>query len=848
MSHSYTFFIHGISCVSCCNTLETALRANLHDAFQSVYVDLTMSNPKKVTITINKQSPTHPERKHQLAQLIEKAGFHCEKEQATEKEALPHTSSWFQKAYDSLKSTMQSHWFLGAVGLTLGIGVLIICLVFPHLSLAAMAAVGATSTLFTLLLGTNSYMDAWNKLTKSKTLTMDSLFSISTLASLAVSVSAFFIPWLPMMFEAGLLIYGFRHIGLAIEETLKQKITPKLFQDRTPKKVIHITPDGKQEVELKSIQAHDVIEIQGGMLIPLDGFCLKETLVYDTIITGRTIARSYKKQERLLAGMRLAENEPPIELHVQKNKDASYLSRLDETISKALIEKAPLEIKYKTLLAYFIPAILGLAILSGLIVGFFFPAALAIQCAVSVLISACPCTLGLIVPLAVKVGMHKASESGMHFKSAEILQQAEQIDHVVFDLNGTLTTGVPQVKKMVIVQSDTISQDEFLQICASLENTTTNSIGKAVYAFAKANGVKDFHNTTPIKSQHNGVIQTVNGKEFAIGNQTLMQQLKINTQGINQSILQAGDSIVFVAKEQLLWGYFIMEDRLRKGAKLAVDSLKEMGKTIHLCTGADEQTAMRYAKALGIQHVQANCVAASLNENDNAKPHYIQLLKQKGHKVAMIGDAGNDAAALTTSNLGVAILSQNSDELTQEHAGVVVKNRSLQSLASIFTVSSQTMRNIKQNLAFSFGYNIAAILLSGGLLLSIGLTLTPGVGAALMAIQACLILLNVYSFAQKPLAQNSTKTNMTEHTKHQVPSRANNQCSLSAQNSPLPPEQNINLCCDSSKKNTSRSPSHRKDVGVTQRTQRATTFWKPDAADKTRSIVAQEEPLSLGLR
>lgn len=781
MSKPYVFYISGMSCVSCSNGIESFLKASGPIDIKSFHVDFTSADPKKTTVILNEIEYTD-ENQHQamwlkLHDLIDTIGYQCEhyeypafKEQLTPEITNPKTELTSNSAEDTSsylvrigKKILTSHWFLGALGCITGIGLLVLSLTLGSLPLIAMIPIAGLSVLLTVTLGARSYYDAWKKLVNAQTLTMDTLFAISTLSVLVVSLTAFFIPWLPMMFEAGLLIYGFRHIGIAIEETIKEKINSAQFQDRAPRQVKLLTPEGIVKSPLEEIKPEDTLIIHPGELIPLDGYCNNDSIIYNTIITGAILPRHFRKNEKVLAGMRLSEDAPILNLRVSRPARQSYLVRLDEGISQSINEKAPLEINTGQLLSYFIPTVITLAVASGIIIGIFFPAALAIQCAISVLVSACPCTLGLIIPLAVKTGIHKAAEHGVQFKNSKILQEAEQIDTIVFDLNGTLTTGIPVVKNCSVFENTGYSLNQFLSICSALEAQSVHPVGKSIHSFSKQNNSQDVTVSKPNDSHHSGVFGVINDKDYTIGSRSLMNEIGISTSSIEQSLeLEAGDSLVFLAEENKLIGYIIITDPLRKDAIKTIKTLKEMGKEIHLCTGADEKTALRYAKALGINKIYADSVATELEHGDRSKPAYIELLKTKGHKVAMVGDAANDAQALAASDLGIAVLSQDSDELTQKHAGAVIHNGTLLPIISTFAISEQTVTNIKQNLIFSLGYNLAAVLVAGGLLITIGITLNPAVGVALMAIQASLILLNVYRF--KVQALNHVQENTINKT------------------------------------------------------------------------------------
>ncbi|KTC91923.1 heavy metal translocating P-type ATPase [Legionella cincinnatiensis] len=770
MSKTYVFYIDGMTCTNCSNGIRHCLRNKFGDTLQYFHVAITTADPKKTIVTLNNDEDT---RAHQiiwseLKEEIEDIGFSCreyeyspESIQKTalqnERQKQPQQTLSLNTLITKTKALFASHWFLGAIGCIAGLAVLIACLVTGG-SLAFMVPIAIFSTLATLTLGASSYYQAWSKLTKTGILTMDSLFALSSLSILAVSITSLFVPWLPMMFEAGLLIYGFRHIGLAIEETIKDKISTARFQDRAPKIARKQSDLDVEEINLEHIQVNDVIVIHPGEIIPVDGICMDESIIYDTIITGATLPHYFSAEKKVLAGMRLAENTNPLKIRVTHTHTNSYLKRLDDSIEQSVLEKAPIEIKTEQLLNYFIPAVIALAVISGVMMAFFFPTAVAIQCAISILASACPCTLGLITPLAVNTGMHKAAENGVQFKSAKTLQQAEQIDTVIFDLNGTLTTGVPKVKNLYLLDNSKLSEAEFLSICESLEKKSSHPIGKAIYSFANQKNKPKLDVTELDETYHSGVSGVVLDNYYTIGSKALMREKRISIPSeFEHPSLAAGDQLVYVARNQEIIGVMVLTDPLRKEAHHTINVLKSMGKEIHLCTGADEETALRYAKALGIEKVYANCIASSMENNLRSKTAYIHALKKQGRKVAMIGDAGNDAEAIAACDLGIAMASNGSDELTQQVAGIVIHNETLLPIASAFAISRQTVANINQNLAMNLIYNSAAIPAAAIF------TLNPVICVALMITQACITFMNVYRFKQQPLEHLQQKT--TEDTK-----------------------------------------------------------------------------------
>ena len=380
----------------------------------------------------------------------------------------------------------------------------------------------------------------------------------------------------------------------------------------------------------------------------------------------------------------------------------SYLARLDQTIENARHVKAPLETSTSRLLQYFIPTVFIFAIASALVIGHFFTVALAIQSAVSVLVSACPCTLGFITPLAVKIGMNKAADHGVRFQSAKKLQDAEQIDTVVFDLNGTLTLGTPVVRTYGVMPGVTSTEQDVLAYFSVLEKQSNHPLAKAIYKCVnEKNSVPpiDWQVTSLDQSNHSGLTALINEEPYTLGNETMMREAGIDVQHVD-SHRKEGDTVIYLARGTQVMGYMVLADQLRPTARSVIDALKTQGKTIYLCTGSDETTAHRYADELGIlrSNVHAGCMGSAVEPSDRDKKTVIDTLKASGRRVAMVGDAANDALAITASQLGIAVKSQGSDELTQENAGVVIQSGSLWPIVSAFEVAKQTVNNVKQNI------------------------------------------------------------------------------------------------------------------------------------------------------
>ncbi|KTD38689.1 heavy metal translocating P-type ATPase [Legionella oakridgensis] len=777
---TYCFSLPGIRCVNCVRPIEQVLRTCKTMMIEDFSVEVV---EKKLTIRITNDGRSPAIIRELIRKTLDEVGVEAvDLETPAEEVQSPLPDALDMAGVDSagiemlstetlveepkrrikknsfFKKILNSHWFWGLLGTAGGVALLVLSLTGITVSLPVLIAIGVGSIALSLLLGAESYYEAIKKLFKTKALTMDTLFAISTLTVMIVSVAAFFFPWLPMMFEASLLIFGFRHLGIAIEESIKQTIDAgKHFKDRVPKMVRQLVVETIKHTPLTMIKPGDVILIQPGEIIPVDGVCEgEESQVFETIVTGSTLPRPIRHGESLLAGMVLAEGASPLRLKVSAAVGDSYLAQLDAQIARTNFEKAPLETATNKILQYFIPAVILFALISATVISFFFPMALAIKCAVAVLVSACPCTLGFITPLAVKIGMNKAAEHGVQFKSAKTLQEAEQIDSVVFDLNGTLTTGVPSVRHYEVIADSGLTANELMAYAAVLEQHSQHPVAKAICKFAKKHDVRiasDVHITEVDASNHSGLKARINGELYVIGNENMMDEQGIETQDLRLAKApEGGDSMIYLARDRKVVGYILLSDPLRHNARHAVDSLKELGKQVYICTGADTTTARRYAKLLGIPtaNIRAACVgSSSIPVND--KEAYIKQLKQQGRRVAMIGDAANDAVAIAASDFGIAIKSRHSDEVTQQQAGAVIQSGSLLPVVSAFAVAQQAVNNIKQNLLMSLGYNLASMLIAGGLLLAIGVSLNPAVGVALMILQSSLLLLNAYRFKQQSL-------------------------------------------------------------------------------------------------
>ena len=734
---TYYYDLPEVSCGACTGTIDTALRASPLFRNQTFITD---ASTRRLTIVSTDEQLGYLAVRDQLNKVLSPCGFSCD---AVDKSSQP-----------SLSQPWLSHHVLGGVGISVGVLFMLAMMLAGPLPLVVTAMMAGLSVPLTLFLGAESYQKALKKGKLGK-LTMDTLFSISTLTILLVSSAAFFFPTLPMMFDAGLLIFGFRHMGIAIKDSFNSTaFKSRNFQDDAPKHVLKCLNGQNELVSLALIQPEDDLVLAAGEIIPLDGmFVSGSGFILDTIITGKSHPRSVKCSELLFAGTQLMQIDSPLVFRVKHSAADSHLARLDGKILSAKAEKAPLETATSRIIQYFIPAVVCLAIASGVLIACFFSNALAIQCAVSVLVSACPCTLGLITPLAVNIGMRKTAAAGIVFKSAKALEAADNIQCVVFDLNGTLTRGEPVVARYkALLPESEMPDDLLLRLFAHLEGDCTHPAAKAIRDKAKTMTLLTGDTRVEL-NDHSGLVVRWQDKSYALGSEAMMLSHGVTKDDLdslrNKINPRAENSVVYLAREGELIGYVVLHDPLRDDAIYVIKTLQDSGKQVHLCTGADQNTAERYAALLGIDklHVRANCVSNAAVDAAESKINYLNTLKAKGFRVAAVGDAGNDAEMIVASDVGFAMKSDGGDERTQQHAAAVIQGKALSPILQAFSVAEHMVTNIKQNLMFSLVYNIATVLVTGGLLLAIGVVLNPAIGAALMMIQASLILLNVRRFA-----------------------------------------------------------------------------------------------------
>ena len=650
----------------------------------------------------------------------------------------------------------EHHWFNAALGLIWGVGMLVLAIGSFNIPMLGYYAITASTALVTWYLGSTVYQNAWNAL-KANELDISILYSISTLTILAVSVVSIFVPGLPMMFEAAPLVLGFWHLGEGIEHSLIEQIDEKLdIRDCIDPYVI--CRGKRNPVLIETLVAGNIIHVKNRensheeVYIPVDGELITAAWLYTTQINGSPEVQWFAAGSTVKSGMRLAHPLTELHMKVTKTYENSYLSQVARKANQASEKMAPVELLTTQVLRYFIPGLLAVAALSGIVIGCVYGPALAIQCVISVLVSACPCALSLITPMAVKIGMKKASENGIQFKDGEALQASADVDVVVFDLNGTLTQGKVEVGRLDIADRELLSHIALLESQARRKT----QLAQAIITRIKGEGfaIAPPLSIQSVEESHNGIKGVIGGVRLMIGDKAMLTHNGIT---INAPYDNLENGTIYIVRDEAVIGQVVLTDPLRDDAIKTVQQLRSLGKEIHICTGADKDTAKKYAKELGIseEYIWANTVAGDPKPGEVTKRTVILNLKRKGHKVAMVGDSINDVEALAVADVGVAVKSPIGSSSIEKYASILVQKGLLFPIATAFDIGQKAKDNIYQNLFVSLAYNSTITLAAAGVFIGLGLTLNPVLGTVFMILESTIVLTNLYRFKQQEVVAAS---------------------------------------------------------------------------------------------
>lgn len=531
-----------------------------------------------------------------------------------------------------------------------------------------------------------------------------------------------------LYFETSAVLITLILFGKYLEARAKSRTTNALSEllNLQAKEARIITEDGTERmVPLSQVDVDDTLLIKPGEKIPVDGQIIKgETAVDESMLTGESMPVDKQVNDNVI-GSTMNSNGVITIKATNVGKD-SALSNIIKVVEEAQSSKAPIQRLADIISGYFVPIVIGLALLTFLIwITLVHPGQFedALVAMISVLVIACPCALGLATPTSIMVGTGRAAENGILFKGGEYVERTHQIDTIVFDKTGTLTHGKPEVTHFQ-------GENDILAFVASAESNSEHPLATAIVQYADEQGVSQVDVEDYKTLPGHGIQAVIEGQDLFVGNQKLMQDNGIDVTDYQTQMerMEAdGHTVMLIAYAGELRGMVAVADTVKDSAKEAIQQLTDMDIHTVMLTGDNQRTAQAIASEVGIDQV----IAGVLPED---KAQHITQLQDKGHKVAMVGDGINDAPALVKADIGIAM--GTGTEVAIEAADITILGGDIHLVPKAIHASDQTIRNIKQNLFWAFGYNVAGIPIA-----AMGL-LAPWIAGAAMALSSVSVVSN----------------------------------------------------------------------------------------------------------
>ncbi len=726
--------IDGMTCSACSNGLEKYL--NKQEGIKQASVNLVMNN---ASIEYDEKLLDIPK----IEKFVEKAGFESLGIDKLEKEKK-------KTSYEKYKLIALTVLAILILYISMGqmIGLPIFKIINMHDNSISFSVVQFILSIFAIFLGRDILKNGYKNLIH-KTPNMDTLVSLGVISSLLYSMYNTYLIIAGdnmavhhLYYESIVIILFFIKIGKYVEGKNKDK-TKEAIQDLmmiTPNLAV-IEKNGKQkQVTLDEIRKGDLVICKPGEKIAVDGE-IEEGITHidEAFITGESIPVKKTVGDKVIAGS--INYDGVIKYKAEKIGKESTVSEIVRMVVEATNTKAPIAKIADTISGYFVPVIILIAILASIIWGILGKdVAFIINIFITVLVVACPCSLGLATPLAIVMASGLASRKGILIKSSESLENAHKVKTIVFDKTGTLTKGHLSISK--IYNYSDLKEDEIIKAVANIENNSEHPIARGIVEYAKEKNINiDANTVTEFKNIPGyGIEAKYDGEKYVIGNKKLMLENHIN---IDKTVKENeidddtflendGNSILFVAKEDDLIALIGVKDIIKENVKEIIKKIKD--KHIHtvMLTGDNEKTAQAIANIIGIEKVTANVLPKQ-------KAEEITKLKEDG-LVMMCGDGINDSISLVKADIGISV--GNGTDIAIDSSDVVLMKDNLDKINDLLEISKKTMRIIKQNLFWAFFYNICMIPIAAGIFIPLGITMNPMFAAFSMTISSVTVTLN----------------------------------------------------------------------------------------------------------
>ena len=613
-------------------------------------------------------------------------------------------------------------------------------------------------------LGKDFFLNAWKQL-KHKSANMDTLVANSTGIAYLFSLFNLFYPdfWLSrgvephVYFEASSVIVAFILLGRLLEERAKGNTSTAIRKliGLQPQTVTIVREDGQlQEIPIGEIRMDDVVLVKPGEKIAVDGTVTDgSSFVDESMLSGESLPVEKRVGTHVFAGT--INQKGSFRFRAEKVGKDTLLAHIIRMVQDAQGSKAPVQKLVDKIAAVFVPAIMSIALLAFLVWIFLDPTdgfTRGLLSAVTVLIIACPCALGLATPTAIMVGIGKGAELGILIKDAESLEIARKVDTIVLDKTGTITEGKPKVTDLIGPVDSSLTN-----IFCSLEKLSEHPLAEAV--------VNHFPNGSVLIEQFEsitgrGVQGRVGGKLYMAGNRSLLEEKRVRIdEGLSEEanrLTSDAKTVIWFADEKQALCLVAIADRIKETSEVAIRELQQMGIEVYMLTGDNESTARAIAGKMGIRHFRAGVLPQD-------KAAFVRELQRTGKHVAMVGDGINDSAALAQADLSIA-MGQGSD-IAMDVAKMTIISSDLTKIASAIRLSALTVRTIRQNLFWAFIYNTIGVPIAAGALYPInGFLLNPMIAGAAMAMSSVSVVTNSLRLKGKKIYTDIYKSNKINST------------------------------------------------------------------------------------
>lgn len=727
--------IEGMTCAACAKAvervtkkLEGVLDANVNYATEKLVINY---EPSKVKVT-------------DIKKAVEKAGYKA----VDEVPAIDTDQEKKRKAIELLwkKFIISALFTVPLLYISMGhmLGLPLPHFIDMHISSEAFALTQLGLTLPVIIAGNKFYSVGFKALFKRNP-NMDSLIAIGTSAAFlhgifaTVKIIGGELEYVhDLYFESAAVIITLIILGKYLEAVSKGKTSEaiKKLMGLAPKTAILIRNEKEVEIPIEEVEVGDLIVVKPGEKMPVDGEVVEGTTSVDeSMLTGESIPVEKNAGDKII-GASINKN-GTIKYRATKVGKDTALAQIIKLVEDAQGTKAPIAKLADIISGYFVPTVIILSILSGL--GWYFiggeSAVFSLTIFIAVLIIACPCALGLATPTAIMVGTGKGAEYGVLIKSGTALETAHKIRTIVFDKTGTITEGKPKVTD--IMTKDGLIESELLQLAASAEKGSEHPLGEAIVKAAEEKGL-EFEKLDAFRAiPGHGIEVKIKGKDMLLGNKKLMLERNIaleKLESISDELAEAGKTPMYIAIDNKIAGIIAVADTVKENSKKAIVKLREMGIEVAMITGDNKRTAEAIAKQVGIDRILAEVLPQD-------KANEVKKLQSEGKKVAMVGDGINDAPALAQADIGIAIGS--GTDVAMESADIVLMRSDLMDVPAAIQLSQKTIRNIKENLFWAFGYNTLGIPVAMGVLhLFGGPLLNPMIAGAAMSLSSVSVLAN----------------------------------------------------------------------------------------------------------